>query len=305
MLKTFTCIHVFTDPLDFSVDEASHRTSHQNRSRRGRNRIAGNRSFSGNSSSSQHGHLNQDFKPPFRQDASNYVAYEHQHPHQGSAGARQGGRGRGRGRREGTRSVNGNFGGSISRQRPGGDFGRYNTNNQVDWASNADLPPRVGSSTNWRRNEENSLEQTSEQDSEAKKPRKFNQEHRRAHHYEKENNAKEGGPKSGDAEEDTHRVQTGKTGPDFQRGAKKRQGPIKPPKAPGTGSESMSKEQTELSWSRAPLDGASEVGHGSGRHTPQARGRRRTHQQNHRPGQGKWEKMPESKETQTGEMKPM
>lgn len=63
----------------------------------------------------------------------------------------------------------------------------------------------------------------------------------------------------------------------------------------------MSKEQTEL---RVPLDGASEAGHGSGRHTPQARGRRRTHQENHRPSQRKWDKMPESKETQTGENKP-
>eukprot|EP00066_Takifugu_rubripes_P017064 XP_011606330.1 PREDICTED: transcriptional repressor NF-X1 isoform X1 [Takifugu rubripes] len=280
-------------PLDFSVGEAPHQISHQNRSRRGRNRNGNDRSFSSNSSSSQYGHFNQDFKPPFRQDVSNYVSYEHQPPYQGNAGARQGGRGRGRGRREG------HFGGPVSRQRPGGDFGRYTGNNQVDWASNAGLPPRVGpDSASWRRNEENSLEQTSEeQDSEAKKPRKFNQEHRRQHHCEKENNAKDGGPKLGDAEEDAQRAQTGKTGPDFQRGAKKRQGPIKPPKAPGTGSKSMSKEQTEL---RVPLDGASEAGHGSGRHTPQARGRRRTHQENHRPSQRKWDKIPESKETQTG-----
>lgn len=279
------------------VDEAPHQNSHQNRSRRGRNRNANDRSLSSNNSSSQYG---QDFKPPFRQDVSNYVSYEHQPPYQGNAGARQGGRGRGRGRREG------HFGGPVSRQRPGGDFGRYTGNNQVDWASNAGLPPRVGpNSANWRRNEVNSLEQTSEeQDSEAKKPRKFNQEHRRQHHCEKENNAKDGGPKLGDVEEDTQRAQAGKTGPDFQRGAKKRQGPIKPPKAQGTGSESMSKEHTEISSGRVPLDGASEAGQGSERHTPQARGRRRTHQQNHRPSQRKWDKMPESNETQTGEIKP-
>lgn len=193
----------------------------------------------------------------------------------------------------------------MARQRPGGDFGRYSGNSQVDWASHGGPPPRVGSdSGNWRRNEENSLEQTSEdQDADAKKPRRFNLERRRPHRYEKENNAREVGP--GDAEEATQRAQTGKTGPDFQCGAKRRQGPIKPSTAPSTGSENMSRELAELSRSRAPLDGASEAGHGSGRHTPQARGRRRTHQQNHRPSQKKWDKMPESKETQTGEIKPL
>lgn len=297
MYKYF--VSFFADPLDFNVDEASHQKSYQNRSRRGRNRNGNDRSLGSNSSSSHHyDHFNQDFNPPFRHDVSNY---EQQPLYRENDGVRQGGRGRGR--RDGNRNVNGNFG--SSRQRPGGEFGRYSGNNQGEWASHTGLPRREGpNSDNWRRNEEKNLEETSEeQDAEAKTPRKLNLEHRRQHHYEKENNAREVVPKSGDAKEDTQRVQTGKTGPYFQCGAKRRQGPIKPPRAPGTGSESVSREQTELSQSRAAVGGTVEAGQSSGR--PQARGRRRTNQQNHRPSQGKWDKMPESKETQTGEITPL
>lgn len=294
-------VSVFADPLDFNVDDASHQKSCQNRSRRGRTRNSNDRSLNSNSSSSHHyDYFNQGFNPPFRHNVSNYAAYEQSFYHEND-GARQVGRGRGRGRRDGNRNVNGNFG--SSRQRPGGEFGRYTGNNQGKWAPHTELPRRDGpNSPNWRRNEENNLEQMSEeQDAEAKTSRMFSLDHRRQHHYEKENNAREGVPKSGDAKEDTQRVQSGKTGPYFQSGAKRRQGPIKPPKAPGTGAESVSREQTELSQSRASVGGTLEAGQSSGRHT----GRRRTNQQNHRPGQRKWDKMPESKETQTGEIKPL
>lgn len=301
-------VSLFADPLDLNVDGTPHQKSYQNRSRRGRYRNTSDRSLSSNSASSHHyGHFNQDFKPPFRHDVSNNAANEQQPLYYENDGTRQAGRGRGRGRRDGNRGVNGNFGGFVSRQRPGGNFGRYSGNNQAEWASHAGPPPRDGpSSTNWRRKEEKRLEQTSEdQDAEAKKNRKFNLEHRRQHHYENENNVREGRPMSGDPKEDSQRAQSGKTGPDFQLGAKRRQGPIKPPKAPVTGSESVSREQTEPSQSSAAVDGASEAGHSTGRHTPQARGRRRPNQHNHRPSQRKWDKMPESKETQTGEIKPL
>lgn len=300
------CVCYFADPLDFNVDDAYHQKSYQNRSRRGRNRNGNDRSLSSNSSSSHHyDHLNQDFNPPFRHDVSNYAVYEQQPLYHENGGTRQGGRGRGRGRRDGNRNVNENFG-SFS-QRPGGEFGRYSSNNQGKWASHTGLPRRDGpDSDNWRRNEEKNLEQTSEeQDAEAKTARKFNLEHRRQHHYEKENNAREGVPKSADAKEDAQRVQSGKTGPHLQCGSKRRQGPIKPPKAPGTGSESVSREQTELSQSRASMGGTLEAGQSSVKRTPQARGSRRTNQQNHRPSQRKWDKMPESKETQTGELRPL
>lgn len=312
-LKTYSYfVSPFVDPLGSNVDDVPHQSSYQNRSRRGRNRNSNDRSLNSNSSSSYHyGHYNQDFTPPFRHDISNYALYEqqpHYHEHDGS---RHGGRGRGRGRRVGNRGVNGNFGGSISRQRPGGDFGSYSGNNQVEWASHPGPPPRDRpDSENWRRIEEKSSEQkTSEdQDAEAKKPRKFQTSSgsfRRQHHYEKENSAREGAPRSGDAKEDTQRAQSARTGPDFQRGAKRRHGSIKPPKGPDTGSDSTSREQTDPSQGRASVDGASEAGHRSERHTPQARGRRRTHQQNHRPTQRKWDKVSESKESQTGETRPL
>ncbi|CAG10245.1 unnamed protein product [Tetraodon nigroviridis] len=159
------------------------------------------------------------------------------------------------------------------------------------------------SSAHWRRNEEKDLEQSSgEQDAEAKAPRKFNLERRRQHHYEKENNAREG---SGDAEEDTQRVQSGKTGPYFQCGAKRRQGPIKPPKAPGTGSEGLSRQQPDPGQSGHSLGGTLEAGQSSGRHTAQTRGRRRPNQQNPRGSQRRCDPMPESRETQTGETRPL
>lgn len=289
-------VSFFADPLD-NVDVTSHQKSYQNRSRRGRNRNDNDRSLSSTSFSSHHyGHFNQDFNPPFRHDVSNFAGNEQQPLYHENDGARQGGRARGRGRRDGNRNV-----------RPGGEFGRYSGNNQGKWASHTGLPCREGpNSANWRRNEENNLEQTrEEQVAEAKTPRKFNLDHRKQRHYESENNAREGVPKSGDAKEDTQRGQSDKTGPYFQCEAKRRQGPIKPPKAPGTGSESVSKEQTKLSQSRASTGGTLEAGQSSGRHTPQARGRRRTIQQNPRPSQKKWDKMPESKETQTGEVKPL
>lgn len=300
------CVFYFADPLDLNVDDASHQKSYQNRSRRGRNRNGNDRSLSSNSSSSHpYYDLNQDFNPPFRHDVSNYAVYEQQPLYHENDGTRQGGRGRGRGRRDGNRNVNGDFGSSS--QRPGGEFGRYSGNNQGKRASHTGLPHREGpNSDNWRRNEEKNLEQTSEeQDAEAKTARKCNLEHRRQHHYEKENNAREGVPKSANAKENAQRVQSGKTGPYLQCGSKRRQGPIKPPKAPGTGSESVSREQTEQSQSRASMSGTVEAGQSSERHTPQARGRRRTNQPNHRPSQRKWDKMPESKETQTGEIRPL
>lgn len=309
MFKTHSCfVSPYVDPLGSNVDDVPHQNSHQNRSRRGRNRNSNDRSLSSNSSSYYHyGHFNQDFTPPFRHDVSNYALYEqqpHYHEHDGS---RHGGRGRGRGRRVGNRGVNGNFGGSTSRQRPGGDFGSYSGNNQVEGASHPGPPPRGGPNrANWRRTEENRSEQTTEdQDAEAKKPRKFHMERRRQHHYEKENSAREGGQRSGDAKEDTQRAQSASTGPDFQRGAKRRHGSIKPPKGPGTGSDGTSREQTDPCQGRASVEEPSEAGHSSERHTPQTRGRRRTHQQNHRPTQRKWDKMPGSKESQTGESRPV
>lgn len=299
-------VSFFADPLDINVDDTSHEKSHQNRSRRGRNRNGNDRSSSSTSFSSYHyDPFNRDFNPPFRHDVSNFTVYEQQSIYHQNDGARQGGRGRGRGWRDGNRNVNGNFGSSS--QRHGGDFGRSSGNNQGKWTSFTGLPRKEGpNSSNWRSKEENNVEPNiDEQDSEANTSRKFNLERRRQHHYEKENNAREGLPKSGDAKEDSQRVQSAQTGSYFQYGSKRRQGPIKPPKAPGTGSESVSREQTQLSQSGTSMGGTLEAGQSAGRHTPQARGRRRTNQPSQRPSQRTWDKIPESKETQTGVIKPL
>ncbi|TKS87610.1 Transcriptional repressor NF-X1 [Collichthys lucidus] len=147
----------------------------------------------------------------------------------------------------------------------------------------------------------------------AKKPRKFSQEQRRGQQNEKGagqrsyDNKGENPPS--DIRERTLRT---RTGPDFQHDhhqrkytePKRRQGPIKPPTQGEAGPEMASGVQQDDSsgHSRSSQDPASKAGRGSGRHTPlqTARGGRRTHHQNHRPSQRSWDKMPESKETQTG-----
>lgn len=178
----------------------------------------------------------------------------------------------------------------------------------------------------WRREDAGrNLEQTNEdQDARAKKPRKFSQEHRRGQQSEKgsrlkENNATVGGQRSNDTKGENPpsdirpRTLRSRTGPDFQHDdhqrkpteAKRRQGPIKPPKPPSqeeTGSERGPSIRDDFGHGISSQDLASKAGRGSGRHTPlQARGARRPHHLNPRPGQRSWDKMPESKETQTGE----
>lgn len=313
-----------SDPPDLHSDEASHQKIYQHKSRRGRPRHNNDRNLNSYDPSQQYGHLHQGFKPPFSHDNSNY-ALHHQPPYQGEDGARR--RGRGRGRREGNRSVNGNFSGfSSSWQRPGGDFGPYNGNNRGAGGFHSGAYPMDGpDGPNWRREDTGrNFEQTNEdQDAQAKKPRKFSQEQRRGQQPEKgsrfkENNAAVGGQRSDDTKGENpsldirDRSQRSSTGPDFQRNdhqrahteAKRRQGPIKPPKQPSqeeTALEMRPSVQDDSGHRRSSQDPVCKAGRGSGRHTPQqARGGRRMHYQNHRPGQRNWDKMPESKETQTG-----
>lgn len=316
--------YLFADPPDLHSDEASHQKIYQHKSRRGRPRHNNDRNLNSYDPSQQYGHLHQGFKPPFSHDNSNY-ALHHQPPYQGEDGARR--RGRGRGRREGNRSVNGNFSGfSSSWQRPGGDFGPYNGNNRGAGGFHSGAYPMDGpDGPNWRREDTGrNFEQTNEdQDAQAKKPRKFSQEQRRGQQPEKgsrfkENNAAVGGQRSDDTKGENpsldirDRSQRSSTGPDFQRDdhqrahteAKRRQGPIKPPKQPSqeeTALEMRPSVQDDSGHRRSSQDPVCKAGRGSGRHTPQqARGGRRMHYQNHRPGQRNWDKMPESKETQTG-----
>lgn len=314
-----TVTSLFADPPDLNPDGASHQKPYQHKPRRGRPRHNNDRNLSSNSydPSQQYGHFHQGFKPPFSHDNSNYALRQHP-PYHEEDGARR--RGRGRGRREG----NGDFGGSSSWwQRPGGDFG----NNRGASAYRSGAPLMDGpDGPNWRREDSGrNLEQSSEdQDARAKKPRRFSQEQRRRHQNErgnhsKENNPTAGGQRANDTKVETQtsdisdRTQRSRTVPDFQHDdhqrkhteAKRRTGPIKPPKQPAqdeTGSERRSSVQDDSAHYRSSQDlAASKAGRGSGRNTPlQARGGRRTHHQNHRPAQRNWDKIPESKETQTG-----
>lgn len=308
------------DPPDLYPDETSHQKPRQNKSRRGRPRHNSDRNLnSNNDPSQQYGHFNEGFKSQFSHSNSNYV--EHQHPlYRGEDGARW--RGRGRGRREGNRG----FGGSSPRwQRPGGNFGLYSGSNIGAGGYQSGARPEDGpDSANWRREDVNkNVEQTNDdQDTEPKKPRKFSQEQRRGEQMKKgtqtEKNISVVHQRSDDTKgenqpsEIRERTQRSRTGPDSQHDdhqrkhteTKRRHGPIKPPKPQPqeeVGSEKGASGQDDSDHGRPSQDPACKVVRGSGRHTPlQARGGRRTHQQHNRPGQRNWDKVPESKETQTG-----
>lgn len=155
----------------------------------------------------------------------------------------------------------------------------------------------------WRREDAGrNFDQTNEDpDAWAKKPRKFSQEQRRGQQNEKGTRLKE----NNTAVERSNETKGENPPSDIrERSQRSRTGPIKPPKPPSqeeTGSERGTSVQDESGHGRSSQDPASKAGRGSGRNTPlQPRGGRRTHHQNQRPGQRNWDKMPESKETQTG-----
>jgi len=177
----------------------------------------------------------------------------------------------------------------------------------------------------WRREDAGrNLEQTNDDlDAGAKKNRKFSQEQKRGVQTEKvtrlkENNTAVDDQRSNNIKRDKstldirERSQRSRMGPDFQpddhqrkhHEVNRRQGPIKPPKLPSQEeprSEGGPSVQEDPGYGRSVQDPACKAGRGSGRHTPlQARGGSRMHHQNHRPGQRNWDKVPESKETQTG-----
>ncbi|KAM3593288.1 uncharacterized protein V6R79_009562 [Siganus canaliculatus] len=288
-----------SDPPDLSPSESAHPKPYQHRPRRGRPRHNNDRSLNSNSydPSQQHGHYNQGFNPGHPDPA--FHRHQHHPPHHEEDGARR--RGRGRGRKEGNRGVNGNFGGSGSwGQRPGGGFDPYSGNNRS--TDGPDAP-------SWRQTNvsRNVGQMNEDQDGRAKKPRNYSQDQRRGQHNEKgphlrERNTAVEDQRSNDASEGIQSQSV-----DHQRKhnePKRRQGPIKPPRAaPQEESSSLKRvsSQDDSDRCRNSQDAASKVGRGSGRPTShQARGGRRTNHQNQRPGQRNWDKMPKSKETQTG-----
>ncbi|CAK6967447.1 transcriptional repressor NF-X1 [Scomber scombrus] len=273
-----------SDPPDLNPDGTSHQKPNQHKSRRGRPRHNNDRNLNGNRSDppQQHGYFHQGFG----HNNSHYAAPQHP-PYEGDDGGRR--RGRGRGRREGNRGVNGNSGPRW--QRPGGAGGfQSGPHPGVD---GPDVP-------NWRREDTG---------------RNFEHTNERRDHNEKGTNVKESHTNTkGEnyASEPRERTQRSRTGPesdpqrdDHQR--KRRHGPIKPPKPPAHQEEACS--ERGATGQDNPGHGRSERERerGSGRHTPvQSRGQRRPHhhqnhhQNHHRPGQRSWNKIPESKETQTG-----
>ncbi|XP_069015721.1 transcriptional repressor NF-X1 [Embiotoca jacksoni] len=311
-----------SDPPDLNPDGTSHQKPHQHRSRRGRPRHNNDRNLSSNSydPSQQYGHFHQGFKPPFSHNNSFYEEYHHP-PYQGEDEARR--RGRGRGRREGNRGLNGS---GPCWQRPGGDFVPYGGSNRYVGGYQSGAHPVDGpDGTNWRREGvSRNVEPTNEdQDARAKKPRKFGQESRRGEQKErgghlKENNPRVEGQRSHATKEEKNpsetkeRSQRSRTGSDSQHHdqprkhaeANWRQGPIKPPKPPSqeeAGSEWGAGGRDDSDHGRLSQDAACKAGRGSERHAPlQARGGRRANHQNHKSGQRSWDKMPKSKETQTG-----
>lgn len=284
------------DPSDVNLDE-SHQKSHAHKPRRGRFRHGND----GNLGSQQYEHFNQGFRSPFSHDGSNYAGHHHPH-HQDENLSRR--RGRGRGRREGNRGMNG----SSSFQTPGEEYGKYK----------ADRPWEGPDATSWRRDTDRNVEQTNEeQDGQPKKPRKYSQEQRARRPNErgprlKEDNTTDEGQRSNhappDARERTHRKR--EEGADLQYDeqwrkrpeVKRRQGPIKPAKPLSQEERSPDMEAGGGQESGHGFHDAFRSGRGSGRHTSsQPRGGRRTHPQSQRPGQRNWDKVPESKETQTGQ----
>lgn len=290
-----------TDLTDINPGNESHQKSHAHKSRRGRFRHAND----GNLSSQQYGHFNQGFRSPFSHDGLNYAGHQHPH-HQDENLSRR--RGRGRGRRDGNRGVNG----SSFFQTPGEEHGKFRGERPVEGPDAA----------NWRRDSDKNVDQTNEElDGQIKKPRKYSQEQKGRRQNErgprlKEDNAIDEGQRSNhskaegplDTRERTHRKR--EEGADVQYDeqwrkrteVKRRQGPIKPAKLLSQEERGPDLEAGGGQEFSHGFHDAFRSGRGSGRYMSfQPRGGRRTHPPSQRPAQRNWDKMPESKETQTGQ----
>lgn len=297
-------------------------TAHQHESRRGGPRHNNDRNLNSNSydPSQQHGNLHQGFKHPFGHSNLNNPDYNPP-SHQGEDEFRR--RGRGRGRREGNRNLNGNFGGSGSwRHKPGGEFRQYDASNRYRHGFQT-YPMDGPDGPSWRREGiDRDLEQTNlEQDAHIKKPRSAGREQKRGEQSEKNDQTKENhttapgrrphsvGEEKHPVSEKNEKIPQSKSSSKPQHhdhqnkhnDVKRRQGPIKPPKPPAqdeVSSERGAADQDESDRIRLSQD---QPGRGSGAHRPfQSKGGRRTNYMNNKQGLRSSEKIPKSKETQTG-----
>ncbi|XP_012705504.2 transcriptional repressor NF-X1 [Fundulus heteroclitus] len=300
-----------SDPPDLNPDGKLHRKQQHHGSRRARPRPDSDRNLRGYGYDpyQQYGYVHQGFG----QNNSNYAEYNTS-PYPEEDVARR--RGRGRGRREGNRCLNGNVGGSGNwQQKPGRDLGPFGAGTR--YAGSVDGPD----APTWRRESGNrGLQQANkDQETQVKKPRNAGQEQRKGEEHEKSDHASLSDQRShGTKEEKTHTENT-KRAPQSRQGGraepydqkqwknddgKRRQGPIKPPK-PSSYEEVSSKRgpavQDGSEQVRASQDPPYNTGKVSGPQKPfQGRGGKRTSHQNINSGQRSSDKMPKSKETQTG-----
>lgn len=305
-------LFLFADPPEFNPDA----TAHQHKSRRGGHRHNNDRNLSSYSydPSQPYGNPNQGFKHPF--GYSNLNNPEYNPPsHQREDASRR--RGRGRGRREGNKNLNGNFGGpGPRRQKCDSDFGQYDASTRYGRGFQSN-PMDGPDGPSWRRESvSNDVEQTNqEQGAQVKTPRNFGREQRRGEQSEKSGQTKENlttatGQRSHTIREEKHsasenneRIPQSKSGVkpqhyEHQRkhsDVKRRQGPIKPPKPSQdeVRPDSGTAYQGGSDWNRSSQEPGS-VAHKSF----QSRGRRTNYL--NKPGLWSSEKMPKSKETQTG-----
>ncbi|KAM4533753.1 transcriptional repressor NF-X1 [Odontesthes bonariensis] len=303
-----------SDPPDLNPDGTSHQKPPQRKSRRGRPRHSNDRNLNSYDPTQQYGHFHPGFKHPHGHDNLDYAESQHP-PFQGEDVARRRGRGRGR-REEGNRGFNGNFGGpGPFRQKPGGDFGQYGPGNRYTGGYHSGAHPMDGpEGPSWRREGANrdSEQAGGEKDAQAKRPRNFDQEQKPRGDHLKDNNAAVAGHRSHGNKGETPLLESqhSKQGPRSQHfehqrkhaDVKRRHGPIKPPKPPSReepGSERGAAGRDDSDHCRSSQDPAAKAGRGSGGHAPvQAKGGRRVNHQSQ--SQRSWDKMPKSKETQTG-----
>lgn len=315
-----------SDPHHISQDGSSHQKPRQSKSRRGRPRNNLDRHMStDNHDLPQHsGHYNQG--PIFPQNASYSAEYYHP-PYNGEDAVRRRGRGRGRGRREGNRGFNGNLGCPGAPWYGGSDFVPYSANNRYTGDYHSGARPMDGpDAPNWRSGymDSNLEESIEDHDARPNKPWKFGHEQRREEQHQKRIHLKDGNqpvqnlrsytPKGERSFSDnTRKVQPNTAGSEYHHSAhqkrpndvKRRHGPIKPPK-PRSQDEAESERgasgHEDPDCGRSLHNSNGKAGRTSGRlSTPQTRGGRRPSDQSyHKDNQRGSDKMPKSKETQTG-----
>lgn len=282
-----------SDPTDLNLHGASN-PKEQQKPRRPRPRHHNYRNLNRDDyePTQQYEHSYQGFSQPFRQNGSNNTERHHP-PYPGEDGVRHGGRGRGR--RDGN-----------SWHRPAGDSASYRGYRSGGFSANGSDAP------NWRAGDVG-LGYNENHNAQVKRARKFNQEQRRGEPYDKgtnfnvnsSNHTKRDGPLESGESSHGGKAEPFHSSDQHLKPAetKRRQGPIKPPKAASNeeaGSERGATGHSDSEAGRSSQKPSQKGGRDMERQSAaQSRGQRRPHRQNHRPGPG-GHRGQESNETQTG-----